>query len=190
VPSLNSSSCYPLVNFTRPFCKNHGVILSSYVYRTPFHQNLKNNELHKDFRAIEKLGLSKLSRIFSIDVVTLRKCLQFLIEIFCRDLFPSCDWTQSVFLEQKICRESCLETTRICSKMYRFIFNYYTEQHPESKKKFRCELQPYRNAGDSPECYYVNGLANTPGTIQGPVVRKSDNFITIFSAVVKIHKTL
>jgi hypothetical protein len=137
---------------------------------------LKNNELNKGFSTFETLGLSKLSRFFSMDVVTLRKCLQFAIEIVCRDLFPSCDRTQSVLLEQKICRESCLETTRICSKMYRFLFNYYTEQHPESEKQFRCELQPYRNAGDSPECYYVNGLANTPGTIQGPVVRKSDNF--------------
>ena len=37
-PILNSSGCYPLVNFTRPLCQNHGVTLSGLIYRKP-----KNN---------------------------------------------------------------------------------------------------------------------------------------------------
>ena len=39
---------------------------------------------------------------------------------------------------------------------------------PESKKPVCCELQPYRNVGDSPECWYSdlkestgNGIMNS-----------------------------
>jgi hypothetical protein len=34
-PTLNSSSCYPLVNFTRPFCQNHGITLPNTYLRRP-----------------------------------------------------------------------------------------------------------------------------------------------------------
>ena len=37
-PTLNSSGCYPLVNFTRPFCQSNGITLSDYVYKTPHKQ--------------------------------------------------------------------------------------------------------------------------------------------------------
>ncbi len=30
-----------------------------------------------------------------------------------------------------------------------------------------CELQQYRIAGDSPECWYINTLANSAGNIWG-----------------------
>ena len=95
------------------------------------------------------------------------KCRQALIIFVCQEQFPSCDRTQSVFSKQKMCRESCLDIIRICSKLYLLVFKYYIIQHPETKKKYHCEIQPYRNAGDSPECSYLTELANVSGNILG-----------------------
>ena len=164
-PSLNSSSCYPLVNFTRPFCRDHGVVLPSYVYRTPFCQNRKNHERNKMFDAVEKLGISKLSRIFSIDVTTIKKCLKVLIIYLCHDALPSCDRTRGTFVEQKVCRESCLKARRICGEVYDVMSRFFITRFPKDEKKYRCELQPYRNVGDSPKCYYIDlGIVDTNST--------------------------
>jgi hypothetical protein len=85
--------------------------------------------------------------------------------VYCRQYFPSCDRTQSVFKEQKICRESYLELINMGGKLFEIWENYYTIEYPEVKKVLRGELQPTRNAGDSPECWYFNGLANSAGNI-------------------------
>jgi hypothetical protein len=69
-------------------------------------------------------------------------------------------------MEQKICHESCLELIHICHKAWKMFFKYYTIRFPEERKFLLCELQPYRNAGDSPECRYFNGLANSTGNIR------------------------
>ncbi|CAB4007052.1 Tyrosine- kinase transmembrane receptor ROR2, partial [Paramuricea clavata] len=167
-PPLNSSSCYPLVNFTRPFCQNHGITLPNYVYDTPYRQNNRNDEGNKDFDEIVKIGVSRISRFSQVDISNVRKCAQAAAKWFCRQYFPSCDRTQSVFKEQKICRESCLVLTRTCGKLWEMFVKYYTIQYPDSKKLYQCELQPYRNAGDSPECWYLNGLANSTDTFPPP----------------------
>ena len=135
------------------FFQNLGVALPSHVYRTPSYQNWKNDEGNKIIDAAENIGISKISQVFAVDVTTIRKCLEVFIIYLCHDFFSSCDRTQSTFMERKICRESCLKMTRICGKMYDVVSRYYTTENPEYKKKFSCELQPYRNAGDSPECY-------------------------------------
>ncbi|CAB4004727.1 angiopoietin-1 receptor-like [Paramuricea clavata] len=121
-PTLNSSSCYPLVNFTRPFCQNHGINLPNYVYRTPYDQNRKNDDFNKINDG----------------------------------------------LEQTICPESCLESIHVCHKMWEIVERYYTIRYPEKKKLFNCDLQPYRNAGHSPECWYFNGFANYIDTSPAP----------------------
>jgi hypothetical protein len=57
----------------------------------------------------------------------------------------------------------------MCGELLKMIVRYYTISHPEKKKELellRCEIQPYRNAGDSPECWYFNGDANSTGTSQ------------------------
>ena len=164
-PTLNSSSCYPLVNFTRPFCQNLGITLPNYVYQTPDYQNEKNDEANADFDILEKANASKISRFFKVDISTVRKCGQALPIWYCHLYFPSCDRTQSVFKEQKICRESYLELTHMCGKLWEIWERYYTIEYPEAKKLLLGELQPTRNAGDSPECWYFNGLANSAGNI-------------------------
>jgi hypothetical protein len=58
-PTLNSSSYYPLVNFTRPFCQNHGITLPNYVYGTPYYQNYRNDEINRDYDAAVKIGVSQ-----------------------------------------------------------------------------------------------------------------------------------
>ena len=168
-PTLNSSSCYPLVNFTRPFCQNHGIALPNYVYKTPGSQYWRNGEDNKIFDGFEKFGPSKINLYFNVNtsIATIRKCGQAVIIFFCHEHFPSCDRTQSIFRKQTLCRESCLDVMRICGKLYQLFFKYYTIQFPETKKKYRCELQPYRNAGDSPECSYLTELANVSGNIVG-----------------------
>ena len=162
-PSLKSSSCYPLVNFTRPFCQNYGITLPSYVYKTPADQISNNNEGNRDIVGFEKLNASEIDRYLNVSVVTYRKCSQAIIVLYCHSRFPSCDRTQNVVVEQKLCREPCLEFIEVCGKVYDVFFEYLTLRFPKRKKEFRCELQPYRNAGDSPECYYYSLRTNSTG---------------------------
>ena len=162
-PSLESSSCYPLVNFTRPFCQNLGITLPSYVYMTPHDQKSNNNEGNRAMNFIRKMGASRIRRFWNISIVTYRKCLPALSTYYCHACFPSCDRTRSVTVEQKVCREPCLEVIDICGKAYDVLFKFLKTNSPKKKKEFRCELQPYRNAGDSPECYYYSLRTNSTG---------------------------
>ncbi|CAB3986567.1 partial [Paramuricea clavata] len=121
-PTLNSSSCYPLVNFTRPFCQNYGIALPNYVYQTPDQQNNRNHEANKDYDVIVKLGgASSISRSVEVDINTVRKCLEAIAIGYCHLNFPSCDRTDSMFKEQKICRESCLELTHMCGELWKML---------------------------------------------------------------------
>ncbi|CAB4004558.1 coadhesin-like isoform X2 [Paramuricea clavata] len=167
-PTLKSSSCYPLVNFTRPFCQNHGITLPNYVYQTPDYQNNRNNEANADYDAVVKIGASQLNRFFEVDIGTIRKCAQVLPIVYCHLFFPSCDRTQSVFKEQKICRESYLELPHMCGKLFEMFLRYYIIKFPEKKKLYLGELQPTRNAGDSPECWYFNELAKSTDAFPAP----------------------
>ena len=153
------------MNFTRPVCKNLGIRLPSYVYRTPKHQISKNKEGNKVYDSYVRLGLSQVSQVFGVNETTFERCWQLLVLFYCREHFPSCDRTESVVKEQMMCRESCLHFTHVCSKIYKKFLTYYTIHFPEKKKKYECKLQPYRNAGDSPECWYFNQLNNLTGRI-------------------------
>ena len=168
-PSLESGSCYPLVNFTRPFCQNHGVTLPNYVYTTPHDQHVSNYESNRDFDAMENFGMSRITNVYGTDVATVRKCLRAGILAFCHYSFPGCDRTQSIVAEQTICRESCLESISMCpKKIYDDLYVYAISLDPRDGKKYRCELQPYRNAGDSPECYFYRVRTNfTTGRTAG-----------------------
>ena len=151
------------MNFTRPFCQNHGVTLPSYVYAIPSYQTWKNHEANKYFDAIRRLGFSKIGSILSLDVTTIKKCVPFFFRYLCHAYFPSCDQTQSTFLKQEVCRESCFKLIEICGKFYEVLSTFPATRFPKLKNKYRCKVQPYRNAGDSPECYYLNGLSNYTG---------------------------
>ena len=151
------------MNFTRPFCQNNGITLPSYVYRTPHDQILHNDEGNTDMAGLERFGASRLSQFFNVSVATFTQCLRAAIPIYCHINFPGCDRTQNVVVEQKLCRESCLEAIHICGKIYDFFFTYMKTHSPEKKKKYNFGLQPYRNAGDSPECYYYSLRTNSTG---------------------------
>ncbi len=164
-PTLNSSSCYPLVNFSRPFCRNHGIILPSYVYDTPERQINRNREITRDYHIYVMIGASKLSHLFKEDINRVEKCMENILIFYCRYYFPRCDQTQSVFKRQKVCHESCLKLTHICGEMWKLFITTSKTRSPGSKISLSCELQQYRNAGDSPECWYINTLANSTGNI-------------------------
>ena len=153
------------MNFTRPFCKNLGISLPNYVYRTPEYQIWKNNEGNKIYDALVRLGPSRVSRIFGVNKTTFEKCARLFAIFMCRDVFPNCDRTESVIKEQMICRESCLYVAHVCIKIYKKLLTYYGIRFPKNKKKYEWKLQPYRNAGDSPECWYFNPLKNLTGKI-------------------------
>jgi hypothetical protein len=166
-PTLNSSSCYPLVNFIRPFCQNHGVTLPNYVFKTTYDQNDKNDQMNKDYDGFVRLGAPTISRILRVDIATIRKCMRFDEIYLCHHHFPRCDRTQSVFKEQMICRESYVGFIHVCHKLWEIYVTYFTIRSPEKKKLYNSlQLQPYRNAGDSPECWYFNRFANYTGNIR------------------------
>ena len=162
-PLLNSSGCYPLVNFTRPFCQNHGVTLPDRIFRTPHQQRLYNNHGNNEFDPIFRLGIPKISRYLKVDNDTLIKCLNAAVPIVCHYKFPSCEGTKNQYKQQKTCRETCLKILRICGKMYHTLAKLYVIKNPspESKKFVHCKLQPQRNAGDSPECWYYDPESST-----------------------------
>ena len=162
-PTLSSSSCYPLVNFSRPFCQNHGIILPSYVYTTPERQINRNNEINKDYDYYVMFGASKLSHFFKLDINRVKQCVEIVLIFYCRYHFPRCDQTQSVFKRQKICRESCLKLAHICGEIWKLFITTNKVRFPRNNDS--CEPKPYRNAGDSPECWYFNTPANSTGNI-------------------------
>ena len=179
-PKLKGSLCEPLVKFTHPFCKDHGVALPSYVYwdETKYGvshipeiagQKDRNHEANTDYDGYKKLKRSAfyhdLMHFYKINNATMEKCLPALITFFCRFYFPRCDRTKSLFKEQKICREMCLQISHICHKPLTIFLKFYPIENPDVKKFVSCELQPYRNAGDSPECWYSTELANFTGNI-------------------------
>ena len=142
-----------------------GITLPNYVYETPEFQNDRNDEIFWNYNEAVKLCVSRISRFSKVAISAVRKCAQAVTIMYCHNYFPSCDRTQSVYKEQKMCHESCLDLTHMCGKLWEMFVRYYTIEYPGTKKLWRCELQPTRNAGDSPECWYFNGLANSAGNI-------------------------
>lgn len=151
------------MNFTRPFCENYGIALPNYVYKTPRHQIRRNKEFNKLNETLERLGESKIIRLLKTSTTTWRRCARFFTTLVCRFDFPSCDRTQSVYKEQKPCRESCLDVRHICRKIWEVFAKVTTirRRKAKTKKLVKCELQPYRNAGDSPECWYDDFINST-----------------------------
>ena len=173
-PILNSSGCYPLVNFTRPFCENHGVTLSDYIYKTPHKQSYHNDEINKAYDQLVRIGVRKINRMLHLDNETAIKCAHAFVPFICHVYFPSCEGTGNEYKEQKICRETCLDLIRICGwKIWDFVVKAFEIRYsdPESKKLVHCKLQPYRNAGDSPECWYSD-LEDSAGDIRNDEMLK------------------
>ncbi|XP_028414636.1 plasminogen-like [Dendronephthya gigantea] len=157
------------MNFTRPFCQNHGVILSDYIYETPYKQRWYNDYLNREYDRYVRLGVPKMSRFFKVDNDMVIKCVHASVPLLCHYHFPSCEATRAVYKEQTICRETCLNLIRICGEIWDYFAKAYTHKHPDqqSKKRVLCELQPYRNAGESPECWYSD-LENSTVAIPSP----------------------
>ena len=155
-PLLNPSGCYPLVNFTRPYCQNLGVTLPDRIFKTPYQQRSSNNQGNNEFDQIFRLGIPKISEYLNVDNDTLIKCLKAMVPIVCHIKFPSCEGTKSQYKKQQICRETCLKVFRVCGKIISDVFKkiyVIGNTDLESKKLVDCEL-PHRNAGESPECWY------------------------------------
>ena len=172
-PLHNSSECYPLVNFTRPFCQNHGIDLPSYVYREPKEQIYRNYYANKYYDMGVEFDESKISKYYKMDVASIRQCRLAYVPMVCHYYFPACDRTRSVFRKKIICRETCLEFMALCDKILKDVAAYYTLRFkdPLHKKFVKCQLQPYRNAGDSPECWYYDIKENLKGNNLGRLLR-------------------
>ena len=132
-------------------------------------QKERNHEANIDYNGYKKLKRTilydELMHFYKINNATMENCIPALIIWFCRFYFPRCDRTKSVFQEQKICRETCLQASHVCHKFLTNILKFYRIQNPNKRKFISCELQAYRNAGDSPECWYSTELANFTGNI-------------------------
>ena len=121
--------------------------------------------MNSDYDIVMKMGVTKISSYFEVNITTVKKCMNALSLLFCHYYFPRCDGTQSVYRRQYICRESCLEVTQICSSIWKIVEPYFMIRFPKMARLVTCELQPFRNAGDSPECWYYNELSNLTGNI-------------------------
>ena len=167
-PLVPSSGCYPLVNFSRPFCQNHGVTLPNYVYLTPSKQIKRNDLANVNYDGYLNWNLAKISVDFNMDILSAKKCVENIIILACHMFFPRCDRTQSVLRKMMVCRESCLELTHSCGQAWNFAETLIKIDYPDDiqgyYKMAECEF-PYRNAGDSPECWYFNRHANNTGNI-------------------------
>jgi hypothetical protein len=130
-----------------------------------YYQNDRNDEINRDYDAGAEIGVSRISRLSNVAISSVRKCAQAVTIWYCHFYFPRCDRTQSVYKEQKMCHKSCLDLTHMCGKLLEMFIKYYTIEYTGTKKLYRCELQPTRNAGDSPEWWYFNGVANSTGNI-------------------------
>lgn len=169
---MNSNLCYPLVNFTRSFCERHGITLPKYLFLSPAQQNLQNDLANEDDEKIARLGITKISLYSHYDIATLKMCDRIYKLFRCHYFFTGCDRTQSVFRRQKICRKTCLEAKRKCPNIWTFVRDLLSPHTFErAKKLFHCEQDPYtyRNAGDTPECWYedfTNLTGNMHTTIE------------------------
>ena len=94
-------------------------------------------------------------------------CVHAYVLLICHVHFPSCEETQSEYREQKICRETCLNFIRLCGKIWDVVVKAYTIRNPDpaKTKRVHCKIQRYRNAGDSPECWYSD-LKDSAGNIR------------------------
>ncbi|XP_028416142.1 plasminogen-like, partial [Dendronephthya gigantea] len=110
---------------------------------------------------LERLGELKISLYSKISVTKVRICIPILNIYLCHLFFPSCDRTQSVYKEKAACRETRVNVYHLCDYVsIRETFKKYfsirwSGATPERKKFILGDLQPVRNAGDSPECWYT-----------------------------------
>ena len=181
-PLVHSSGCYPLVNFSRPFCQNRGITLPSYVYLTPYLQIEHNHRWNGNYDNYLDRNLTKIVHYFKTDIPCLKKCVKNLMILVCQMFFPGCDRTRSVMRKRMVCRESCLEFYHRCGqKPWTFAKMAVDIRYPddiEAYKMTHCKF-PYRNAGDSPECWYFNRHANITGNINNEAFQgrwKIDNW--------------
>ena len=143
--------------------------MSDYIHKTPHKQSYHNDEGNKAFDLVVRLGISKIIRFLNAENGTVMKCAHAFVKFICHVDFPSCEGTNSEYKEQKICRETCLVLIRICGwKIWNFVVKNITNNNPEDpeiEKFIRCKIQPFRNAGDSQECWYCD-LEESAGNIK------------------------
>ena len=137
--------------------------MANNVYSTPANQIKKNEDLNSKYDVYVDIGAEGISLLIAVNVTTVKKCINAMSIISCHYLFPSCDSTRSVFKRQYICRETCLEAMQICGKIWEMLEEKYVMKSSKAKNRLHCHSQPYRNAGDSPECWYGD-LLNSTGT--------------------------
>ena len=131
-------------------------------------QKGRNDECNEEYDKIEKFGVDKASYYFKMNTTSVKKCMQNFGILFCRVYFPSCDRTLSVIKKKKICRKTCEELILTdCGHVIKILLSYYIIRFPERRDAaelyFHCKLQPKRNAGESPECWYLNRHARITG---------------------------
>ena len=62
--------------------------------------------------------MPKISRHLNTDNDTVIKCAHAVVPLICHFYFPSCDGTQGEYKKQKVCRETCIKLTHICSRIW------------------------------------------------------------------------
>lgn len=99
-------------------------------------------------------------------------CMQLILHMYCRFLFPKCDLTSSFPRPQPICREACRELRNRCQREWNQIQRKHrsirwkaqqnvTENSSCMERRFTlmcCRDLPRRNGANIPECYYPEML--------------------------------
>ena len=99
-------------------------------------------------------------------------CMQLILQMYCRFLFPKCDLTSSFPQPQPICREACKELRNRCQREWNQIQRKHksirwkvqqnvSENSSCMERRFTlmcCKDLPRRNGANIPECYYPEML--------------------------------
>jgi hypothetical protein len=91
-------------------------------------------------------------------------CIKVANDSSCQDAYPKCDKTSGTLRPKPVCRETCENAEKLCDKELEALreFNKIRESSPNQYPLYwnlhNCSLLPYRNGGDTPECYYYRLL--------------------------------
>ena len=130
------------------YCKNHGVNLESYVFKSLEDQQLASLHLIKAQKIWD--GLNSPFHVFKKS----KECINVFRTVFCNIYFPACDRTGRKTQERKSCEATCDYFKETCKKEMEF-YDYL-----DWKQYINCSTFPKREEGASPECWYYDGKFN------------------------------
>jgi hypothetical protein len=85
-------------------------------------------------------------------------CIKVANDSSCQDAYPKCDKTSGTLRPKPVCRETCENTEKLCDKELETIMKFNKIPASSLGRSYwnlqNCSLLPFRNGGDTPECYY------------------------------------